>query len=253
MIVTTSREPTQLQMSRAVQIAEEYGGTVVAWQDFRQMSCGEYLVVQRDRVVYQFAGCSLRYHPGMAMVRLRRLQSGARDRMLAAMDLRPGDAVLDCTLGLGQDALVVSSHVGMTGAVFGLEGSRSVACVTSWGLKDYPFPVDFLSAAHRIEVCWDRWQSVLPAIPANSYDVVYFDPMFDSSIQQSSGMAGLRPFALLDDLDHWGVEQAVRVARRRVVIKARRGSACVRSLGFRLADRSRNSVQYGVIEVGEAV
>lgn len=249
MIVTTSREPTPQQVLQAERIAGAFSVTFVPWQESRQVVQRDRFVVQRDRVVFKADEYSLRYHPGMAMVRLRRLKAGARDRMLDAMDLGFGDSVLDCTLGLGQDALVASWGAGPPGTVVGLEGSLPVAVITVMGLQDYPFAPDFAWAARRIQARWQRWQAALQQMPDNAYDVVYFDPMFESGIPQSSGIASLRPYALLDDLDRWAVRQAVRVARRRVVLKARRGSPMLEELGFRLADTSRNPVQYGVIRV----
>jgi hypothetical protein len=85
-------------------------------------------------------------------------------------------------------------------------------------------------------------------LPDNSYDIVYFDPMFRIPVRSSSAMAPLRAFAEERPLAEADVRHAVRVARKRVVLKDHRDSGEFRRLGFALARKSSSPVAYGVIE-----
>ena len=66
----------------------------------------------------------LLYHPGLGKVRWQRVvQRNEKDNFLTAMDIHPGQRVLDCTVGLAADALLASHAAGETGKVIGLEAS----------------------------------------------------------------------------------------------------------------------------------
>ena len=87
------------------------------------------------------AGAEQRWHPGMGGLRAKRFLAGERitgDSFLEAARLRPGDAVLDCTLGLGADALVAAAAVGPGGRVVGLEGSPAAGRLGRRGVRPPP-------------------------------------------------------------------------------------------------------------------
>src|SRR5690606_4537981 len=119
-IVTTSRDAdAPYYEGEARAIAAAVGGRYVP-RDDRSL---ESLFAEGYPVVV-FGGTGMRihtrsgeigWHPGMGHARVRQLRKGARDPMVEAMDLRPGDAVLDATLGLGSDALVASYVTGEAG------------------------------------------------------------------------------------------------------------------------------------------
>ena len=56
----------------------------------------------------------MEFHPSMGFVRLKRVLNGKPDPMLEASGMEEGDSVLDCTAGLGADALVFSGKGGRT-------------------------------------------------------------------------------------------------------------------------------------------
>ena len=125
----------------------------------------------------------LEWHPSMAVPRLRALYEGRPDNFLKAAALAPGQRLLDCTLGLGADALLAAAAVGPAGRVLGLEASPAVAAVTAWGLAHQAVryqhrktPVADLAA--RISVLAAEALEYLRSQPDASWDVVYFDPMF---------------------------------------------------------------------------
>ncbi|MBO6265439.1 MAG: hypothetical protein J6M57_05470 [Acidaminococcaceae bacterium] len=76
------------------------------------------------------------YHPGLGKVRWQRvMQRHENDNFLTALNVRPGQRVLDCTVGLAADALLASCAVGEAGKVVGLEASLPLWFLTSRGFR----------------------------------------------------------------------------------------------------------------------
>ena len=197
------------------------------------------------------AGPRLFFHPGMAPSRIRRAGQGRKDHMLEAMGVARGDQVLDCTLGLGSDAIVAAWAVGLSGKVVGIESSPAVAEIVRAGLREYDrADPDTTAAMRRIEVVCAEHLMHLMSCPDRSYDVVYFDPMFREPVRPSPGIAGLRRWACHARLSGNAVREATRVARRRVVIKDRNDGSELDRLGVTMRLGGRGSrVEYGVIRL----
>lgn len=189
------------------------------------------------------------FHPGMALSRIRRLKRGGSDQMVEAMGISCGDHVLDCTVGLASDAIVSSWVVGVKGLVVGVEVSPVLATVTREGLKTYTEAApEALDAMRRIEVVCGNHLDYLKDCLDKSFDVVYFDPMFREPVTTSMGIAPMRPWACHESLSKEALSEAMRVARRRVVIKSRANGNDLDRLGVAVrvgATKSRQ--EYGVI------
>jgi 16S rRNA (guanine1516-N2)-methyltransferase len=169
------------------------------------------------------------FHGGMAELRRRRWVDGDRTDTFARMtELRPGDAVLDCTLGLGQDALMASLVVGPTGRVVGIEKSLPLAVLVSAGLETYELGPD----SCRIQVVHADAREYLRTLPGGSFDVVFFDPMFARPRKAQPGFDVLRRFADHAPLTPETLEEGRRVARRWVVVKGSKYSDDLKKLGL---------------------
>ena len=187
------------------------------------------LVIGRDRVDLWDAEGRTGFHDGLAALRLGRLAQGARDdRLVRAADFRPGEAVLDATLGLGQDALVAARAVGPTGSVLGVERSAALHALVTVGLEGRPADPQ----ACRIETRRGDSAEVLAALPPGSVDVVLFDPMFGRSQGAQPAFELLRRHATHAPLTPALLALGRRAARRVVVVKAARYSDALRSLGL---------------------
>ena len=164
----------------------------------------------------------LLYHPGLGKVRWQRVvQRHENDNFLTAMDIRPGQRILDCTVGLAADALLASHAAGETGKVIGLEASLPLWFLTCRGAASYKGKFAELNAdLRRIEIIHAEAGEYLQAQPADSFDAVYFDPMFRQPVRKSSEMVPLRPLAYDEPLSPATVDLALKVAPR-VVIKER--------------------------------
>uniref|UniRef100_UPI0025D0B145 class I SAM-dependent methyltransferase n=1 Tax=Selenomonas sp. F0473 TaxID=999423 RepID=UPI0025D0B145 len=104
------------------------------------------------------------------------------------------------------------------------------------------------AAMRRIAVHAADALTYLREQPDGSFDVVYFDPMFRRPLHESAGMNALRASADMRALTPETVAAACRVARRRVVMKERRGSGEFERLGFSEVVGGRYSrVAYGVM------
>ena len=164
----------------------------------------------------------LLYHPGLGKVRWQRVvQRHEQDNFLTALDIRPGQRVLDCTVGLAADALLASHAVGTEGKVVGLEASLPLWFLSSQGSKLYKSKLpELMQDLQRIEIIHAEASAYLKTLTENSFDAVYFDPMFRQPVRKSSEMVPLRPLAFTERLTPDTVELALLVAPR-VVIKER--------------------------------
>ncbi|MCL1804406.1 MAG: class I SAM-dependent methyltransferase [Clostridiales bacterium] len=255
--LTTSAKAGAAQIGAAASLAERYrvpyiprGGLGLG--KLREIHQMDYLVtVDRDMRVYMEEP-PLHWHPSMAIPRFRRLMEGGEDIFLSAAALREGDEVLDCTLGLGTDALIAAWAVGDKGKVLGLEASPVIALVAEWGLGHEAGKYDrrkapASAAAGRIAVLAEEAGAYLRAQRTGQWDVVYFDPMFQKPNPRSDGMNHIRPLACYEPFTADILGEALRVCRKRVVLKERWFSALFRDLGAgRVVKTKYGPVAYGV-------
>lgn len=257
-VVTTTLNVGSSQLELARWFSLELGAPLVArgWNSLatlaREHNVQGVVVVGRDKVSYYSGSQEFFFHPGMAVVRIREIVSGKTDQMIKSLDLGPGDTVLDCTLGLGTDAIVASFMVGQKGRVVGLEYVPVVASLVKHGLAHYHgINPDIVEAMRRVEVYRENHTVYLSRTSPGSFDVVYFDPMFRRALHRANSMNALRPLAAAGALNRAAVELACRAARRRVVIKESRGSKEFQRLGCSQVYGGRHSpVAYGVLEKG---
>ena len=178
------------------------------------------------------AEAPLRFHGGLGVVRIRRLLSGDHDVMVSALDLRPGDRVLDATAGLCADALVAAHAVGDGGEVVACEASPLLAELLAFGAAHPPGDPPVAAACARLRIVAAEHLAFLRAQPDRSFDQVYFDPMFRRPTGAALDFARLRDLADPRPLERAALEEARRVARRRVVVRDRRESRELVRLGL---------------------
>jgi len=166
-------------------------------------------------------GAEYFYHPNMFLTRGSVVLGGGPDHFLQAADLKPGDRLLDCTLGFASEAALASLVIGDTGTIVGLESVPALAAVTRRGLQAFPLRAIPLAAAlRRIEVVTADSRDYLPQCGTGVFDVVYFDPFFAERLSGSeASVSPLFVFGNPAPLSPEAVAEARRVARRRVLIK----------------------------------
>ena len=252
-VVTTIRKPTEAVETLAKEISLKLGGQLVRREDFSFDALKtihgveNILLVKKNSLSVVTAEGELFFHPNTAHLRIKNLRGGEGDRLIDALKISAGSKVLDCTLGLGSDAIVESF---VAGKVVALEVNPLIFEVVSHGLKNFSDDSPhILQAMRRVEVINVDCGEFLKTCPDNSFDVVYFDPMFRHAVKKSSGINPIRPLADNRPLNKEIVAEACRVAKNRVVMKEHNGSSEFKRLGFEILDGGNySSVAFGVID-----
>jgi hypothetical protein len=228
-VVTTPLRPSRQDEQQAREAAGRHGLPFVARGQapleatLASAGAAGGLVLSASTAILAAGGSSQRWSAGMGLLRMRRtlarldgrpVSPTDRDPFLEAAGIRPGDAVLDATLGLGADALVAAAACGPSGRVVALEASPVLAAWVAEGLHRLDVP-----PARRIEVRAVDHLAALRALPARCFDVVVFDPMFRHARAQPGGFDLLRALADARPVRAEAVAEARRVARRWVVVK----------------------------------
>ena len=204
------------------------------------------LVVDADRLRLVYEERSYSFHPNMAHHRVTAVHAGRGDRLLTVAGLQPGDRFLDCTCGLGADAIVAAHAVGPHGRVESLEASALLATVVAHGMAHYDHRnADLTAAMRRVTVRHATAEHVLATLPSRSWDVVYFDPMFDTPIEATTSLGLVRLLAATDVPSRATLTEARRVARRCVVVKDRATGTLLEQLKIPPVGTTRRHVRYG--------
>ncbi|MFA1736113.1 class I SAM-dependent methyltransferase [Lysinibacillus fusiformis] len=256
-IVTTAGRPDDESMALAAFACQTLGATFEPRKkrSVRKMSeafQANIIVAGKNRYDYYAYGAEepFFFHPNSAAFRLKRIARGEAEPFLEAAQLQLGDTVLDCTLGLAADAMLAAYIVGETGRIVGLEANPNVAFIVGQGMQTYDTTELPLTACMRqIEVVQSEAVRYLKTLPANAFDVVYMDPMFEEAIEESNNFEALRLAGEHVTLtDEW-VQEAKRVARKRVVLKAHFRSEWFMKYDFQQYERVTAKFHYGVLEV----
>jgi hypothetical protein len=158
---------------------------------------------------------AFRASAGMGFLRLVRAQKGEADPLTTAAGLRPGDRVLDATLGLAQDALVAAEVT--RAPVLGFEASSILSAFVVAALRRLPAAAS--EAAARVEVRCADHRAALRELPSRSFDVVFLDPMFRAAQEANPLFDLLRRHGEHAPLEPETLGEARRVARRGVLVK----------------------------------
>jgi len=255
-IVTTTRKPDAAAENLAVEISKKLGGQFIRRENFsldalkKTHGAENILLVKKNSLSIVTAEGELFFHPNTAHLRIKNLRGGQGDRLVDALKISAGSKVLDCTLGLGSDAIVESFIVGESGKIVALESNPLIFQVVSHGLQNFSDDSPhILEAMRRVEVVNADCGEFLKTCADNSFDAVYFDPMFRRPIQKSSGINPIRPLADNRPLSKEIINEACRVAKFRVVMKEHSGSTEFSRLGFKIAGGGKySSIAFGVID-----
>ena len=208
------------------------------------------IIVHDDKLLVKNGECDLFWHPGTAVLKLWDTGTGVNNQLLKAVCPEPDDVILDCTLGYGSDAIVLASALTGQGHVIGLEGSEIIAYLTKNGLENYQNIKDEVKKAmSKVKVVHADHGAYLKEMASDSVDIVYFDPMFQNPNMKSKSMNALRDFAKMNTLNKDTVYEALRVCKKRVIVKERIGSGVFQSLGIenRVGEIRYGSVVYGIV------
>ncbi|MGT2963901.1 class I SAM-dependent methyltransferase [Streptococcus acidominimus] len=243
-IVTTSLGMDEQLVARAKALAQSFGVAYVARQKVSikklQTQYGHILVLYQDKMVFeQLGGERLFFHPDTALLRIK----SNRDPLLELLGESP-KRICDCTMGLASDSIVMASAGHQVTAV---ESASLIAFIVSQGLKEFDTGNSQVNAAMRsIEVVETESLSFLRQQPSQSFDILYFDPMFSEAISESQNLSGLTALANPARLTEELLLEAKRVVREKIILKAHFRDPIFEELGFTRLVRPNQKFHYGV-------
>lgn len=255
-IVTTAGRPTDVTIGLAkkaavlLQLPYIHRNKRTVKQLQQEYQC-DVLVAAKSRWEYYGANTDepFFFHPSSAMFRLKRVTRGERDPLLEVCQLKEGDSFLDCTLGYASDSLLAAFAIGETGTISGCEANPILAFILDEAFhKGRTAHSEFQTLMKRITVIPFDAVSHLKQLDDDSVDVIYMDPMFDVSLSESVNITPLRVLGKQDALTAEWVNEAQRVARKRIVLKAHFRSPWFKQFGFQQIQRPNTKFHYGVIE-----
>lgn len=261
MLVTTAYDPSDHIIQVAKNLAEFHRCPYVSRRKDalpKLMSMHQettVLVNAKDQLLlYEGEGPPLFFHPSMSALRIVNIQKGSHDTLVKYAGIQSGDSVLDCTAGMASDSIVLSHTVGDQGKVIALESEALIYSLVQHGLQSYALKHkdidrDVEAAMQRIHYIHTEHDNYLKQQPDRSIDFVYFDPMFRDPVYESSWIAPLRNVSNKRPLQQESVSEALRVAKKAVILKERKMSAEFSRLGFVPQQRKESKIAYGVIKV----
>ena len=102
----------------------------------------------------------------------------------------------------------------------------------------------------NITVINQDYLSFLKEQEDNSFDVIYFDPMFRHALIDSKSLNPLRQLADMRAVSHEALNEAKRVAKYRIVFKENSRSLEFSRLGFtKICGGKYAPIHYGVIDL----
>ncbi|TWT00990.1 class I SAM-dependent methyltransferase [Planomicrobium sp. CPCC 101079] len=252
-IVTTAYRPTEALKKKAEKVARNLAIPFFERNKrsidklHEELGC-DVLVAAKERLEFYPLGKTepFFFHPNSSAFRTKR--PIADDPLIEVSGLQSGDSFVDCTLGMASDAIVASQWVGEKGTIVGCESHSIIAYVIEQGLAGYEKMPHLNEAMRRIQVIHMEALAYLSTLPDNSVDVVYMDPMFTEEIRESSNFLPLRKTANTGQLTQAWIDQAVRAARKSVVLKAHFRSGDFETFGFQRRVRPNTKFHYGVID-----
>ncbi len=259
-ITTASRETPALRETARTLAAElrcavvpRHGGGIEPMFAAHPETSRAILVQTERLLLVHRSGEQFFAHPGMGYLRFRQVVDGGSDTLLGVSGATTGDTVLDCTLGFASEATLLSHAVGESGRVDGIEAVPELGVVVRAGLQTVQTKLPALNRAmRRVRVVHlGSHVDYLQHLPDNAYDIVYFDPFFETVLTQSESFAPLRVFGSHSRLSAETLADAVRVARRCVVVKTARTDDVLARLGITERVESKSGrVAYGVVRKG---
>ncbi len=218
----------------------------------QEMYGADYILVYGSDRIYAYFGPHQEhdFHLSMAQLRIIQIDRGKGAHLLEAVGL-DCESILDCTLGLGADAIILSYALGPKASIEGVEGALPLWFITSQGLTSFLHKSPKVTQAlRRIQTHYGQAESFLAACPDKSKDVVYFDPMFQNPVEESPQFKPLRGHLVDRPLTSDLLAEAKRVAKKRVVVKERKGARLFKELPPDYFVGGKYSKQaYGIYEV----
>lgn len=158
-------------------------------------------------------------------------------------------SVLDCTMGLAGDSILLS-YYGHN--VTSIEKNEIIHLITSNGLKNYISPNEEINNAMR-KIITHNYDCIdyLKRTSDNTFDIIYFDPMFSHDIAESTNLSGLAHLADNHFPYEEFIKEAYRVGRGKIIIKAHFRDSIFEKHNFTRIVRKNTKFHFGFLEINE--
>lgn len=247
MIITTSLRENEDLIARAKAFTLDLGADYQPRRKLSLAKClerfGPFYLLYKDRLSFINSDASeLTFHPDTAVLRIK----APHDALVSLLGKSP-KSILDTTMGLASDSLVMAAA---GNKVTALESQEVIFQVVSRGLTSYQTDNQQLEKAMRsIKAIKSDSLSFLQSQTDNSFDIIYADPMFSETIKESENLHAIKPLANGSHLTWEWIEEAKRVAREKIIIKAHFRDTVFESFGFERQVRPNQKLHYGVLEL----
>ena len=244
--ITTSVKCDEWQIAKAQKLAREKGYNYIV-RDKKTIKnlleiCSGVFVVYKDKLSFYNDSGELFFHPDTARLRIKNNDNEPLLELIGS----DRKNILDCTLGLASDSTIMS-YAGHN--VVALEKNNIIYEVVSDGLENYCDNEKITQAMRDIKVINIDSYNYLKSRKDNSFDVIYFDPMFSENIKESTNLDVLTTVAAKDILTKEILQEAKRVAKEKIIIKAHFRDTVFEQFGFERIIRKNTKFHYGFIDL----
>ncbi|WP_456400754.1 class I SAM-dependent methyltransferase [Mesoaciditoga sp.] len=248
-MVTTSHKPNRQQVLRALEVADKLGVRYISRRHLVQRKDEAIVIVESDKISAVKDGKRFFFHPSLAVIRKSNVDSGQKDHLLEALDLKGNERVLDCTLGLGSEAILMA-HFLPNGIVVGIEKSPLISLIVEEGMKRKDKLYKWIAEAiERIKIVQADYKEFIRK-SSEKFDCVYVDPMFEHPSYDSSAMNSMRPFTDNSNVSVEDIEIMKKIAKKRVVVKAKWNDSIFDRYDFdEVIGSAKSGIGYGVIKI----
>ena len=255
--VTTIRNSTASIMEEAKARAAALGFSYFQREDTLEEMASRYnvhgfLIYGKQLPYYWNGGEEYRFHMGTAVLRTSQMEKGNQDRLCRLLPVDGFCSVLDCTFGQAGDSSTMSWYLGDRGHVTALEKSDILYEIGRAGIAGYVDKEERLTqAVRRISLLHQDFKTFLSQAKPKSFDVIYFDPMFHHPVKREvNDMEGFRRAASYDGLEDEVLRLAMKVAKKRIIVKERPFSPLFRNgLFTEIHGKKGQTTAYGVINL----
>ncbi|MGX7112326.1 class I SAM-dependent methyltransferase [Gemella cuniculi] len=200
------------------------------------------LVIYKNKISYYEGDEELFFHPNTATLKIKNFDNEPLINIIEEKN----QYILDATMGLAGDSTIMSYH---GHNVIALEENKIIHLIVSNGLKSYVSENEKITQAMRNikTICVNNLE-YLKHCTENSFDIIYFDPMFSHNISESKNLSGLEKLATKSALTAELVKEAKRVAKKKIIIKAHYKDDIFEKFGFTRIIRKNTKFHYGYIK-----
>lgn len=255
--VTTIRNSTAPIIEEAKTRAQVLGFPYFQREDTLEEMAARYhvdgfLIYGKQLPYYWNGGEEYRFHMGTAVLRTSQMEKGNQDRLCRLLPTDDFCSVLDCTFGQAGDSSTMSWYLLGRGQVTALEKSPILYEIGRAGIAGYVDKDEKLTkAVRRISLWHQDYKTFLQQAAPKSFDVIYFDPMFHHPVKREvNDMEGFRRAASYDGLAEEVLQLAMKVARKKIIVKERPFSPLFRNgLFTEVHGKKGQTTAYGVINL----